>query len=162
MHDRERSELLQTYKHGPSDLRLVMESFPREVWTFKPAANSWNIHEIVVHLADTEVQSHVRFRTAISEPSTTIPCYNEYRWSQALGYSSQSIPVSLQIVSLMRECNYSLLISIQDALWFNSCIHAVRGPETLETLVRGYTSHMGQHIAQMKRCHDAWLSARNA
>jgi hypothetical protein len=162
MHDRDRSELLQTYKNGPSDLRLAMESFPREMWAFKPGPNSWSIHEIVVHLGDTEVQSHVRFRTIISEPSTTIPYYDEYRWSQALGYSSQSIPISLQIISLMRECNYSLLTSIQDSRWFNSCIHAVRGPETLETLVWGYASHMGQHIGQMKCCHDAWLSARNA
>jgi hypothetical protein len=139
-----------------------MESFPGDMWAFKPMANSWSIHEIVVHLADTEVQSHVHFRKIISEPSTTIPYYDEYRWSQALGYSSQSIPISLQTISLMRECNYSLLTSIQDSLWFNSCIHAIRGPETLETVVRGYTSHMGQHIVQMTRCHDAWLSARNA
>src|SRR5512140_3007790 len=148
----DRSELLQAYRNGPSDLRLAMDSFPREMWAFKPAPDSWSIHEIVVHLGDTEVQSHVRFRTTIAEPSTTIPYYDEYRWSQALEYAHQSVPLSLQLVSLVRECNCALLASIPDALWLNSCVHVVRGPETLETLVRGYTTHMGQHIAQMKRC----------
>lgn len=162
MHNRDRSLLLQIYRNGPSDLRLAMESFPEAMWAFKPASNSWSIHEIVVHLGDTEVQSHVRFRTTIAEPSTTIPYYDEYRWSQALEYFKQSVPVSLQLVSLMRECNYSLLASIEESLWLNSCVHAVRGPETLETLVRGYTTHMGQHIAQMKRCHDAWRVTPNA
>jgi hypothetical protein len=158
----DRSALLQAYRNGPSDLRLAMEGFPEEVWAFRPAADSWSIHEIVIHLGDTEVQSHVRIRTIISEPSTTLPYYDEYRWSQALEYSSQSIPMALQIIALMRECNHSLLSSLQDSIWLQSCVHAVRGPETLETLVRGYTSHMGEHIAQMKRCHDSWLSARNA
>jgi hypothetical protein len=139
-----------------------MGSLPEEMWAFRPAADSWSIHEIVVHLGDTEVQSHVRFRTTIAEPSTTLPYYDEYRWSQALKYSSQSVPLSLQIISLMRECNHSLLASLENSLWLHSCIHAVSGPETLETLVRGYVAHMAQHIAQMKRCHDAWLSARNA
>src|SRR5450759_2538123 len=158
MRNPDRSALLQAYRNGPSDLRLAMESFPKEMWAFKPGSDSWSIHEIVVHLGDTEVQSHVRLRTTIAEPSTTIPYYDEYRWSQALEYSNQSVPVSLQLISLMRECNYSLLTSIEDSLWLNSCVHAVRGPETLETLVRGYTTHMGQHIAQMQRCRDAWLS----
>jgi hypothetical protein len=162
VHDHDHSELLHAYMTGPSDLRTAIESFPSKMWAFKPAANSWSIHEIVVHLADTEVQSHVRFRTVISEPSTTLPYYDEYRWSQALGYSRQGIPMSLRIISLMRECNHSLLTSIHHSLWLNSCIHAVRGPETLETLVRGYTSHIGQHIGQMRRCHDAWLSQPNA
>jgi len=162
VHDHDKSELLQAYKNGPSALHRTMESFPSEMWAFKPAANSWSIHEIVVHLADTEVQSHVRFRTVISEPSTTLPYYDEYRWSQALEYSGQGIPMSLQIISLMRECNHSLLSAIHHSLWLNLCIHAVRGPETLETLVRGYTSHISQHIGQMKRCHDAWLSQQNA
>jgi hypothetical protein len=154
----DRSALLEAYRNGPSDLRLAMDSFPEEMWAFRPAEGSWTIHEIVVHLGDTEVQSHVRFRTTIAEPSTTLPYYDEYRWSQALKYSSQSVPLSLQIISLMRECNHSLLVSLEDSLWLNSCHHAVRGPETLETLVRGYVTHMAQHIAQMKRCHDAWLS----
>jgi len=162
MNDRDKSELLQAFRNGPSDLARALESFPREMWTFKPATNSWSIHEIVVHLADAEVQSHVRIRTIISEPSTTLSYYDEYRWSQALGYSSQDLPTSLQIISLMRESNHSLLASIDDALWLNSCVHSTRGPENLETVVRDYTSHIGQHIAQMKRCHDAWLSRRNA
>lgn len=161
MHNPDRSALLQVYRNGPSDLRLAMESFPKAMWAFEPASNSWSIHDIVVHLGDTEVQSHVRFRTTIAEPSTTIPYYDEYRWSQALEYSHQSVPVSLQLISLIRECNYSLLTSIQESLWLNACVHAVRGPETLETLVLGYTTHMGQHIAQMKRCHDAWRSTAN-
>lgn len=154
--------LLQAYRNGPADLRLAMESFPKEMWAFKPAPTRWSIHEIVVHLGDAEVQSHVRIRTTIAEPSTTIPYHDEYRWSQALEYSRQSVSVSLEIISLMRESNHSLLTSIDRSLWLNSCVHAIRGPETLETLVRDYAAHMEQHIAQMQRCHGAWLSRPSA
>ena len=162
MNDLDRAQLLQAYKNGPSDLQQALSSFPSEMWGFKPALDSWSTHEIVVHLADTEVQAHVRFRTIISEPSTTLPYYDEYRWSQALDYSTQDIHLSLRIISLMRESNHSLLASIHESLWLNSCVHSVRGPETLDTLVRGYSKHLHQHIAQMKRCYQAWQAASNA
>ncbi len=162
MNDLDRTQLLEAYKNGPSDLQQALSAFPSAMWGFKSVPSSWSIHEIVVHLADTEVQSHVRFRTVISEPSTTIPYYDEYRWSQALDYSNQDIQLSLRVISLMRESNHSLLASMQESLWSNSCIHSVRGPETLDTLVRGYTEHVHQHIAQMKRSYQAWHGASNA
>ena len=71
MNDLDRTKLLEAYKDGPPALQQALSSFPNEMWDFKSASDSWSIHEIVVHLADTEVQSHVRFRTIISEPSTT-------------------------------------------------------------------------------------------
>ena len=156
MNDLDRTQLLEAYKNGPSDLQQALATLPSEIWRFKNAPNSWSIHEILVHLADTEVQSHVRFRTIISEPSTTIPYHDEYRWSQALDYSNQDTQLSMRIIALMRESNHSLLASIQESLWSNSCIHSIRGPETLDTLVRGYTKHLYQHIAQMKRSYQAW------
>jgi len=162
MNDLDRTQLLHAYKSGPSDLQQALSSFPIEMWGVKPTPNGWSIHEIVVHIADTEVKSHVRFRTIISEPSTTIPYYDEYRWSQALDYANQDTQLSMRIISLMRESNHTLLASIQESLWFNSCIHSVRGPETLDTLVRGYTKHLHQLIAQMKRCYQAWQPSSNA
>lgn len=157
-----RTQLLESYKNGAAELQQALATLPSDVWRFKPAPDSWSVHEVVVHLADTEVQSHVRFRTVISEPSTAIPSYDEYRWSQALDYSNQDIQVSLRIISLMRESNHSLLITLPEPLWFNACLHSVRGTETLDTMVRDYTAHMHQHIAQMKRCFQAWQAASNA
>jgi hypothetical protein len=162
MNDLDRTQLLEAYRKGPAELQQALSSFPSGMWFFKPAPSSWSIHEIVVHLADTEVQSHVRFRTIIAEPATTLPYYDEYKWSQALDYSSQNLQLSLRIVALMRESNHSLLASLQEPLWSNACIHSVRGPETLDTLVRGYARHLHQHIAQMKRCYQAWQIATDA
>jgi hypothetical protein len=157
-----RTRLLEAFKNGPSDLQQALATLPGEAWAFKPTPNGWSIHEIVVHLADTEVQSHVRIRTIISEPSTTIPNYDQYQWSQALHYSNQDVQLSLRIISLMRESNHSLLTLIDDLLWSNFCVHSVRGPETLDTLVRGYTSHMQQHIAQIDRGYQTWQATSHA
>lgn len=159
MNKLDRTQLLESYKNGAADLQEALAALPSGMWRFKPAPNSWSIHEIAVHLADTEVQSHVRFRTVIAEPSTGIPSYDEYRWSEALDYSSQDIQASLRIISLMRESNHSLLATLPEPLWSNSCLHSVRGIETLDAMVRGYTAHMHQHIAQMKRCFQAWQAA---
>ena len=162
MNDLDRTQLLDAYKNGPRDLQQALAALPCEMRHFNPAPNSWSVHEIVVHLADTEVQSHVRFRTIISEPSTTIPYYDEYRWSQALDYSRQDIQLALRTISLMRDSNHALLASIPESLWLNSCVHSVRGAETLDAMVRGYVKHMHQHISQMKHCFHTWQVSPNA
>jgi uncharacterized damage-inducible protein DinB len=162
VNDLNRTQLLEAYKNGASDLQQALATLPNEMWHFKTAPNSWSVHEIVIHLADTEVQSHVRFRTIISEPSTTIPYYDEYQWSEALNYANQDMQISLRIISLMRESNHELLASMPEPLWLNACIHSVRGSETLDTLVRGYVKHMHQHISQMKHCFHSWQATHFA
>jgi hypothetical protein len=156
MTTQDRAELLDAYRQGPNDLRQALSSFPPQVWAFKPAPDRWSVHELVVHLGDTEVQSHVRIRTIIAEPSAALPNFREYAWSQALDYANQDASLSLQLVSLVREINHRLLRSLEEHLWSNVGIHSIRGPETLETLVRGYADHMRQHIAQMQDNYRTW------
>lgn len=155
----DRTQLLEAYRNGPAELQGALDSLASEMWRFKPTPTSWSVHEIVVHLADAEVQSHVRFRTVISEPSSAILNHDEYLWSTALSYADQDLQLSLRVISLMRESNHALLASIRESMWGNACVHSVRGPETLDALVRGYVKHLRQHIAQMRRCWHSWRSA---
>jgi hypothetical protein len=155
-----RIELLQRYETGPILLEEALKGFPVTMWKFKPAANKWSIHEIVIHLADSEVQSYVRCRMIIAEPGTTIPNHDEHQWSVALSYATRDIAEALDAIRLVRRMNTKLLNSIAEPLWLNSCNHSLRGRITLDDWLATYAAHIPHHIEQMKRTNEAWASRK--
>ena len=46
-------------------MRPVAET-PREMWQFRPAPGAWSVHEIIVHLADSELNAYARVRKALA------------------------------------------------------------------------------------------------
>jgi hypothetical protein len=117
MNQQERNELLQQYQDGPQLLTDALSQFPRQMWKYKPAPNKWSIHEVFIHLADSEIQSHVRCRMIIAEPGTTIPNHDEHQWSVALKYLESDVDEALESIRLARLINSRLLKSVPESSW---------------------------------------------
>ena len=75
--NRERKRKIESYGKAYQKLILAIKRFPKEMWQFRPGEDRWTIHEIIVHLTDSEVNSYVRCRRFIAEPGGTILGYNE-------------------------------------------------------------------------------------
>jgi hypothetical protein len=52
----ERKRKIQSY--GTTFQRLIsaLQRFPPGMWQFRPAPECWTIHEIIVHIADSEAK----------------------------------------------------------------------------------------------------------
>jgi transposase len=62
----ERREMIADYGAAGDRLADASMQFPKEMWTYKPGPDRWSIHEILVHIADSEVNSYVRCRRFIA------------------------------------------------------------------------------------------------
>jgi len=82
----EQRPLIEAYSSATSD-RLVaaLDRLPRELWQARPSPDDWTVHEIAVHLCDSEANSYVRLRKAIAEPGGAVAAFDEQRWQAALG-----------------------------------------------------------------------------
>ena len=58
----ERRKKIESYGRAYDQLVEALKEFPREMWPFKPAPDRWSIHEILVHLADSESNAYLRAR----------------------------------------------------------------------------------------------------
>ena len=154
MNQGERLQLLQRYKNGSALLRQALDQLPPEMWKYKPGPNKWSVHEIVIHLSDSEVQSHVRCRMILAEPGPTIMNHEAYEWSVALNYLRRDLEEALGIIVLVRSANFNLLQAVLASSWQNYCIHSVRGRTTLNDWLQTYVNHIPQHIAQMQRNYE--------
>ena len=50
----ERSRKIEVYGSAYAMLIEALQEFPQTMWQYRPAPDRWTIHEIIVHIADSE------------------------------------------------------------------------------------------------------------
>src|SRR5689334_25186847 len=113
----ERRQQIALYGDASRLLTAALEGFPRAMWQFRPAADRWTIHEIVVHIADSEANSYIRCRKFIAEPGSTVLGYDEMGWATALDYHAQSADAALPRFRTRRHPPKPLTRSRAAAAW---------------------------------------------
>src|SRR5215212_2553095 len=108
----DREQRLQEYKDGYLRLQAALANLPPEMWQYKPAEDEWSAHEILIHLADSEVHSYIRCRTILAEPGTTLMNFDEHQWSVVLQYASQDVNEALTLIAVIRRITAALLDKI--------------------------------------------------
>jgi len=160
MNTKERDEQLATYARAADDVAEALKGFPRTMWAYKPGPERWSIHEILVHLADSEANSYVRCRRAVAEPGSVVMAYDEERWAAELHYHDQDPQEALALFRNLRSTTTSLLRALPASAWARTMQHSERGPLTLDDWLAIYAAHGREHIEQMKATHAAWRTAK--
>lgn len=153
----ERQQKIEAYGSGPDLLLAALADIPREAWDYKPSARDWSVHEIIVHMADSESMAALRVRKLIVEPGTTLMVYDEDKWAGALDYQRQDVDDSLQLIRLARKSTYRLLRTLGDDVFSHTVKHPEYAePYTFERWLDIYARHIPDHIAQIQQAFGAW------
>lgn len=153
----ERRQKIVMYGSAYDMLLKAMERYPREMWQYRPLLNDFTIHEIFLHVTDSEANSFVRARHFIAEPGSTVSAYDEMGWASSLGYHAQSVEDAVELFRWLRGNTYKLIRDLPDEVWANSVNHPENGVMTMEDWLDVYTRHVPEHIAQMERVYQTWL-----
>ncbi|MBI5566481.1 MAG: DinB family protein [Chloroflexi bacterium] len=156
----ERQRKIESYGQACQVLSTALAQFPREMWQYRPAPDRWTIHEIVVHIADSEANTYIRGRRFIAEPGTQIAAYDEMRWATALRYHKQSTEAALELFKWLRGNTYELIKSLPAEVWRNTLDHSEAGLMTMDDWLDTYERHIPDHIAQMQAVYEAWQAGQ--
>jgi len=156
----ERHSKIIAYGQAYEWLSAALKQFPREMWQYKPGPERWSIHEIMVHLADSEANSYIRCRRFIAEPGAAVMAYDENRWADLLNYHGQDPEEALELFGLLRRMSHRLIKELPDAAWSNTVDHPENGIMTMDDWLGVYTSHVPDHIQQMQATHAAWTDEK--
>jgi hypothetical protein len=154
--------LIESYGMAYDLLIEAIAAFPREMWQFRAGSEEWTIHEILVHIADSEVNSYVRCRRLIAEPGSTVLGYDEMTWARVLDYHQQSVEDALELFKWLRRKSYLLVRGLEEGAWSHVVTHSESGPMILEDWLRTYERHVPEHIEQMSRVYAGWLRQKRA
>ncbi len=139
--------------NGFNLLTTALAEVPKEAWEVRPEPNEWSVHEIVVHMADSELMSALRVRKLIVEPGSTLMGYEEAKWADTLNYKNQSVDDALQIIKLARQTTYHLLKTLPDEVFTHSVIDIPKSRNRIP--LRGwlniYARHIPDHIEQIRK-----------
>lgn len=144
-------EQLATYSNAPSLISSLLQNLDDAALNYTRAANEWSIHEIIVHLADSELVGSWRLRRTVAEPGTTIQAFAEETWARLLDYKKQDTLVALQLFTALRAANTSLLHSLPDETWENTVIHSDNGVMSVYDIFLSLIRHANAHVQQIER-----------
>ena len=157
MNREEINEKIEQYGRGFDLLTAALAEVPKEAWAFRPEPNEWSVHEIIVHMADSESMSALRARKLIAEPGSILMSYEEPKWADALNYREQSYEDALQVIKFARLTTYHLLKTLPDEVFTHSVTHPEYDePYTFESWLNIYARHIPDHIEQIKNNVKVW------
>lgn len=150
MDERERNELIERYRQGPSAVRRALDGATPEELDRRPA-DGWTAREVTHHLADSEMTSAVRLRTFIAEDKPTIAGYDERAFATIFRYGERPIEPALEALEAARATTAQVLEWLGPEDWSRAGTHAETGRYSVEDWLRIYAGHAHDHADQIRR-----------
>jgi uncharacterized damage-inducible protein DinB len=111
--------------------------------------NGWAVTQLVHHLADSHMNSFIRFKLALTEDTPTIKPYNEEDWA-VLPDSDMPVATSYKLLESLHERWVYLLTSLTDEQLQRAFQHPDNGLMTLEKALALYAWHGKHHLAHIQ------------
>jgi uncharacterized damage-inducible protein DinB len=139
-------QIIDEYARGGEDLtRAIAGLSPAELTAF-PVPGTWSIHQIVIHLMDSDLIGADRMKRIIAEDGPLLIGYNETRFVTELHYHEQDINDAVRIFDLNRKLFASVLRKLPEAAFNRFGIHNEVGKVTLAEMVGKYVHHLEHHL----------------
>ncbi len=135
----------------PKKLDRLIKGVPTAKLRKRPAPDKWSASEIAAHLADVEVAVGFRMRLILGAPGTPVAAFDQDSWVTSGHYEKRDPRKSVEHFRVAREANLALLKSLTPDQWKHYGMHAERGQETIEHIVRLLAGHDINHLRQIER-----------
>jgi len=147
---------IESYASGYRKIADTLQEFPEEMRRYKPSPSQWSIHEIIIHLSDSEAVAYARCRTFIAEPGKQVMGYDQDLWASHLNYHSQNTNDALELFKYLRIMTHALIKDLPYTMWNNVVNHSERGIMKFYEWLHTYDDHVTKHIGQMNRVYKNW------
>jgi uncharacterized damage-inducible protein DinB len=153
-------EQIEHYEAAPSQVIAALEGLDEAQLHHRPAENEWTIHEIVIHLADSEAMGYGRLRKTLAEEDATLAVYDEAEWAQKLSYQTQDRELAIALFRTLRTSTAALLRLLPTEAWERTSNHPERGKVSVYDLFNIYLGHGKVHLQQIERIKQAFSTVK--
>ena len=140
---------------SPKKIERLLKGVSTAKLRKRPERDKWSVAEILAHLADAEIVTGYRMRLTLGAPGTPVQAFNQDDWVRSGHYAERDPRKSFEHFRVVREANLALLNLLTPEQWKHYGVHAERGEESIETIVRMIAGHDVNHIKQMERILSA-------
>lgn len=147
---------LDEYEKAPYRIAASIDGLTESQLHAIPSEGEWNIHEVVIHMADSETFGYERLRKTIAEEQPTLEIYDEATWAKNLAYSTQARDRALDLFKAQRRSTAALLRTLSPQQWERTAMHPERGQMSLYDIFLLYLEHGQVHLAQIERLSESF------
>ena len=134
----------------PQRLAAATASLPSGKLEAPYRSGGWTRREVLHHVADSHMNSLVRFKWALTEQTPTIKAYDEAAWAKLSDYRDVPVDTSLRFLAALHERWVPLLESLTTEHLSRTFVH----PESGDTIglaenIGIYAWHGDHHLAHV-------------
>ena len=140
----------------PGQMRQAVQGLTDEQLNTPYRHGGWTIRQVVHHVADSHMNSYIRFRLALTEEAPTIKPYEEALWAELPDAKNEPVEVSLALLEALHYRWVVLLQSLTKPEWQRVFIHPVSGETTLIKVAGLYAWHGRHHLAHILNLRELY------
>ncbi len=144
-------EQLNAYEAAPAQVAAAIANLSEAQMHFIRAEGDWSVHEVIIHLADSEVFGYERMRKTMAEDNPTVDVYDENAWAMNLSYRTQDRNLAIVLFTALRHSSAALLRMLPPEAWERTCMHPERGEMSLYETFNTFLEHGKIHLEQIEQ-----------
>ncbi len=109
----------------------------------------WTVRQVVHHLADSHINSYVRFRLALTEDTPAIKAYDETLWAELADAKTLDVEPSLALLDGLHKRWTVLLKHMTEDDYNRGLRHPKLGEQSLGWMLGIYSWHGRHHVAHI-------------
>jgi hypothetical protein len=145
---------IQAIEELPVRLRQAVAGFNEEQMRTPYRDGGWTIQQLIHHVADSHMNSLIRFKLALTEDKPTIKTYREDLWAETTDVTNVPAEISLKLLDALHERWFILLASLSDEAFSRELTHPEHGLVSLEFLTAMYAWHCRHHTAHITNLRE--------
>lgn len=144
-----RTKQIETLRRLPEHLRTAVQGLSDAQLDTPYREGGWTVRQLVHHIADSHMNSYVRFKLALTEDTPTIKPYAEAAWAALPDSRTLPVEPSLALTEALHGRWVAMLEAMSDDDFKRGFNHPERGAQDLGTTLALYDWHSRHHTAHI-------------
>lgn len=139
-------QLIDRFEDGGLQLREAIKTVSPDIAQVRSAPGTWSIHELVVHMQDSDAIAIDRMKRVVSMDNPTLIRAHESAYNDRLHPHAQSMDEAAMLFDIGRRQWARVLRRLSDSDFQRVGTHSHDGPLTLLQILEVYTNHLDHHL----------------
>lgn len=140
--------------HAPAEFREAVKGLNDAQLDTPYREGGWTVRQVIHHVADSHMNSYIRFKLALTEDRPTIKPYAEDLWGELEDAKNGDVDVSLCLIDCLHKRWVQCLRAMTIEQWQRKFIHPERGTVPLDETAALYAWHCKHHLAHITHLRE--------